>query len=252
MLVWSHAMSRIPAVLAATFLLAAPAWAQDEDDEPIDFDEPASKTSRKASGRAQREQVVREIERGFYVKGNVGTTIYFGPRGNLLQPGTTLDLVVGQDFIDKPKLSVAWELSFYQAIHNARYGTYEEMGYAAGYDPNVLLQGDTHVFGIMGGFEASAYPVRRVGIGGHLGGGVGFAPLLMAEPFYSEDVVGEWGGAASRPAVHDGVLGMVYAGPTVEYYTKLSHFSLGLDVDFLYVIGLDFGMTATGFFKYTF
>ncbi len=249
-------MTRTLALLAAAFLLPVSAWAQDEeeDEEVPNLDaETSKKSSRKtASTKALGEQVVREIERGFYLKGAAGTTIYFGPRGSLLQPGTTLDITVGQDFIDKPKLSVAWEITFDQAIHNARYGTYEIIGEAAGYNPAVLIQGDTHVFGVLAGVEASAYPVRRVGIGGRIGGGVAFAPLLMAEPFYSEDVVAEWGGAAARPAVHDGVLGMIYVGPTVEYYTKLSHFSIGLDVDFVYTIGLDYGMKATGFFKYTF
>lgn len=250
-------MQRRHATFAAlTLLLCAPAWAQDEDedeDEDINLDEPSRKGAKKeTAARTVSERVVREIERGFYLKGNVGTTIYLGARGGLLQPGTTLNFTVGQDFIDKPKVSVAWDLTFYQGLHNSSLPTYDDIYAAVGPDPSRLIQGDTHVFGAMIGIEGSYYPVRRVGIGGHAGGGVAFAPLLMAEPYYTEDVVDSWGGIAVRPAVHESVLPAIYVGPTLEYYTKLSHFSMGIDVDFLYVIGLDFGLSATGYLKYTF
>ena len=44
----------------------------------------------------------------------------------------------------------------------------------------------------------------------------------------------------------------MFAGPTFEYYTKLSHFSVGVDVDVVYGIGWDLGLNATGALKYTF
>jgi hypothetical protein len=44
----------------------------------------------------------------------------------------------------------------------------------------------------------------------------------------------------------------VQGGPTFEYYTKLSHFSAGIDVDVFYAIGFDLGLNATGNLKYTF
>jgi hypothetical protein len=243
------------ALVPALVSLAAPAWAQDDDEEEtVTFDEPQTRkgSKKEAQTRDLKQGVIREIERGFYVKGNVGTTILLGARAGLLQPGTTLNLAVGQDFIDKPKFSVAWDLTFYQGLHNSALPTFSDIGAAVAPDPSRLIQGDTHVFGALVGVEASAYPLRRLGIGAHLGGGVAFAPLLMAEPYYTDDVVDEWGGIAARPAVHDSVLPAVYAGPTLEYYTKLSHFSLGVDVDFLYIIGLDYGISATGFLKYTF
>jgi hypothetical protein len=68
---------------------------------------------------------------------------------------------------------------------------------------------------------------------------------------YTVSVVnGEWGGAGA--AVHNGPLPVVAGGPTIEYYTKLSHFSLGLDVDVQYVINLDLGISPYGYLKYTF
>jgi hypothetical protein len=41
-------------------------------------------------------------------------------------------------------------------------------------------------------------------------------------------------------------------GPTIEYYTKLSHFSIGVDVDVYYVINFDLAVAPAGFLKYTF
>ena len=77
-------------------------------------------------------------------------------------------------------------------------------------------------------------------------------PLLVDSQYYQEDIIPAWGGTGNEPPVHRGPKPMVYAGPTFEYYTKLSHFSLGLDLDVIFPIGLDLGASATLFFKYTF
>ena len=45
---------------------------------------------------------------------------------------------------------------------------------------------------------------------------------------------------------------MVLGGPTFEYYTKLSHFSVGLDADVFYAFTFDLGASVTGYLKYTF
>jgi hypothetical protein len=41
-------------------------------------------------------------------------------------------------------------------------------------------------------------------------------------------------------------------GPCLEYYTKLNHFSVGLDADFVYAIDFDLGLNVTAALKYTF
>ena len=74
-------------------------------------------------------------------------------------------------------------------------------------------------------------------------------PLLIFPSSYQEIVVTAWG---QRPAVHESPHPMGLGGPTLEYYTKLSHFSLGADIDALYVIGLDLGVSGVGYLKYTF
>ena len=44
---------------------------------------------------------------------------------------------------------------------------------------------------------------------------------------------------------------VVGGGIEFEYYSKLSHFSVGLNADALYTIGFDLGLNATAFLKYT-
>jgi len=49
--------------------------------------------------------VVREIERGIFIQANVGSTFYLGSRSQLLRPGTTVNITIGGDFIDKVTFS---------------------------------------------------------------------------------------------------------------------------------------------------
>lgn len=232
-------MVRLFSSLLMLTLAAAPAVAEE---------------GREAARREKKEAdgTVREINRGVYLRASVGSTGYLGARSSLLRFGTTLDLSVGGDFIDKPGLSASAEFTFSQAIHNGV--PYDQQDPALG--PNRLIQGDIHTLAPMVGIEVSGYPVRRFGIGGRIGGGVMFVPLLMNRQYYDLEVVGTSGSSGAwrgqRPAVHQGPKPVIYAGPTIEYYTKLSHFSLGLDADFIVPIGLDFGMKITGYFKYTF
>ncbi|MCB9663364.1 MAG: adventurous gliding motility protein CglE [Alphaproteobacteria bacterium] len=240
-------------------LLLVPLVGSAQDDLDLDPDAPG--TSKKASKRSVRESVVREIERGVYLKTSVGGTFLLGPRSQVLQNGTAMAFTLGMDVIDKAKASLAWEVGFYTAIHNAKFTRAEffaEDGGVAGYPPEVLIQGDSQVYAGFAGIEGSGYPVRRLGIGGRAGGGIAFVPLLLPRDYYESRVLTAWAAAlqtapaSATPAVHEGPMAMIYAGPTLEYYTKLSHFSLGLDVDFIYVIGFDFGLATVGYLKYTF
>lgn len=223
------------------------ALAQSELDLDADDRADAKKASK---AKSLSDVVVREIERGVYLKTDVGTTIYLGSRSRLLRAGTTFNFVIGQDVVDKPGLSVAWELSLYQAIHNSTFA--DPADQVGAVNPNSYIQGDVHMLAGMLGAEVSGYPVRRLGIGAQFGGGVGYAPLLLGKGpngEYLADVERDLGAPLS---VHKRVLPVAYAGPTIEYYTKLSHFSLGIDADFIYFIGFDFGVTASAYLKYTF
>lgn len=231
-------MKTLAVALALAPLTLSSAFAEDQVQ---DLD--SKKSSKK---KAKKRQQVREVVRGLYVKSNIGMNMFFGQRAGILEPGTALSLSLGMDFLDKEKSSAAFEVFFHQSLNNGR--RWDQQDPASG--PNVLIQGDIHTYTGGLALEYSFYPGRRIGLGARVGGGVGFAPLLMNKEYYQSEVVPAWGGQV--PGVHQGVLPYILVGPTVEYYTKLSHFSFGLDASFVMYIGLDLGADITGFLKYTF
>ena len=203
--------------------------------------------------KPKKTRAVREIVKGTYAKTNVGASLYLGQYSSWIRPGTSIALAVGQDFMDTETMSMAWEASFFQGINN---GTdYEEQAANGCVENGTCIQGDLRTYTLVGIYEISFYPSRRVGIGLRAGGGMLFSPLLMNEKYYAEEVVGDttagaWRG--QRPSVHDQPHPVVLGGPTLEYYTKLSHFSAGIDTDIFYAVGFDLGLSATGTLKYTF
>lgn len=219
---------------------SSPASAQDDEGEG------------RRSARDFEGEVVREVVRGFYLKANIGSTVYFNTHGVRVE-GTTapllagvmaLELGIGSEFIDRERFSAAWEVQFGQGLFNGP--RIDQVPFVA-----PLLQGDVHTFSGTGAIELSGYASRRFGLGVRAGGGVMFIPLLMGEEGYASEVVAKhWGGTAA--ALHQGPLPLVLFGPTIEYYTKLSHFSVGVDVDLTYVIGFDLGVSPYGYLKYTF
>jgi hypothetical protein len=206
--------------------------------------------SRKPTKQKKQREVVREIAKGTYAKANVGSAIYLGQFAPIVSPGTSLGLAVGQDFLDHERKSMAWEVAFFQGINNA--ATYQEQAEVFGcYEIGTCIQGDLRTYTFVGLVEFSLYPTRRIGVGLRAGGGILFAPLLMNEEAYQTDVVHEtWNDFA--PTYHEQPHPVVMGGPTFEYYTKLSHLSIGLDVDIFYAVNFDLGMSITGAMKYTF
>jgi hypothetical protein len=234
------------ALLSALCLALAtsvPAFAQDEEGEG-EGDDGARRSARDFEG-----EVVREVVRGFYMKANIGSTVYFnthnvrvqGSTAPLLSGVMSLELGIGSEFIDQERFSAAWEVQFGQGLFNGP--RIDQITLVA-----PLLQGDIHTFSATGAVEMSTYVSRRLGLGLRAGGGVMVIPLLMGEEGYQEIVAG-WGAVAR---LHEGPMPMVLFGPTLEYYTKLSHFSVGIDVDATYVIGFDLGVSPFGYLKYTF
>ncbi|RME23397.1 MAG: hypothetical protein D6798_13570 [Deltaproteobacteria bacterium] len=190
-----------------------------------------------------RAEPVREINRGFYLKANVGGAFYLGQFAGAVSGGTSTALAVGQDFLDREKTSMAWEFAFFQGIHNGV--TYDQQ---AGVGPYV--EGDLRTYTFAALIEWNGYLGRRLGVGGRVGGGVLFSPLLMERTYYEDEVLRAWG--IEDPGLHGQPHPIVQGGPNLEYYTKLAHFSLGLDADVFYAIGWDLGMSVTGNMKYTF
>jgi hypothetical protein len=191
--------------------------------------------------KTEADEVVREIERGLYAKASAGMSMYLLTYGGSLRGGTAIGLSVGGDFVDRDNLSMAWEFSVNQSVHNGEHWESQP-------GPN-FIQGDTRVFGFTASYEFSTYPSRRFGVGVRAGAGLVLTPLLMNKNWYAQDVTSYWG---VDPSVHRTPHPVFFGGPTFEYYTKLSHFSIGMDVDIGYAVGFDLGLSSTANMKYTF
>jgi len=214
----------------ATVAISAPAFAQDRDD------------SKRTAAEFENE-IIREIERGYFLKSNIGTTQFVGGYAALMRPVMVLSLSVGGDFIDRERMSASWEVMLQQGLFNGpRLDELAAVGPAT--------QGDAHTFNGLVFVEASGYLSRRFGVGIRGGGGISYIPLLMEETAYNEDVVSSWGG--NLALIHQSPLPAFGGGPPIEYYPQLSHFSLGAAIDAMYILGLDLGVSGSGYLKYTF
>jgi len=233
-------MRRMLAMFLSTIALAGAAHADEYD---LDSD-PAARAKKTKAGK---DEVVREVDHGVYIKANVGATIYFGPRSPTLSPGTTLDITVGGDVFVREKVTVDVEGTVSQAIHGGTPWSVQPDLVA----PQYYSQGDIYSVAAIVTAGVKFHPVRRLGLGLRAGGGIMFTPLLMDKTFYEQDVVvGAWGG--QRAAIHENPHPVAQGGVILEYYTKLSHFSIGVEADFIYAVGVDYGVKVNGFFKYTF
>jgi hypothetical protein len=235
--------------VATAALAPLDAAAQDDEFGDLDGDKPE-----KAPSKAKKKPEVREIVKGTYAKSNVGGSLYLGKFAGWVSPGSTLAMAVGRDFVNKERMSMAWEIALTQSVHNGKQyqlqidegGACVDAGGAA-----PCIQGDLRTYGVNAMVEWSTYPNRRFGLGFRAGGGVLFSPLLMNDEYYNTEVVQDaWGGVA--PAYHTSPHPVGIGGPTFEYYTKLSHFSVGVDADVFYAVGFDLGANIAGTLKYTF
>ncbi len=232
---------------AGGLMLPELAYAQGYDD----LDETAEEDTA-APSRRGREREVREVVKGIYAKSNVGGASYLLNFRGWVRNGTAVGLTVGMDFMDRETLSVAGELTFNQGIHNGvDYLTQGDYGCQQLGGSAPCVQGDLRTYILQGALEASFYPHRRIGLGGRLGAGVLRSPLLMDELAYQTQVLSEWNMAVD-PGYHNRFKPLALVGFTFEYYTKLSHFSVGIDADLFYAFGFDLGANWTGYFKYTF
>ncbi|HJN73591.1 MAG TPA: adventurous gliding motility protein CglE [Myxococcota bacterium] len=242
-------------LLLLSLLSTGPSFAQDYDD----LDE-ADEVEDTRGRRSTKKPDVKEINKGVYAKANVGGAGYIGQFRGFVKGGTAVGLALGQDFVDREKTSMAWELAVLQGIHNGCGYDFQADEGCAGNDrngdgvpdnPSPFVQGDLRTYSFLLNYEFSKYPTRRIGLGLRLGGGGLYSPLLMDEARYQTEVVqGEWGGV--DPGYHDSFKPVGFGGLTLEYYSKLSHFSLGGDGDVFYAVGFDLGFNATAYLKYTF
>jgi hypothetical protein len=237
------------ALLLSSPAVIQPALAGDDSEDDggyLDDQDSGGKPKRHTS---MSEGTVKEIQRGVFGKANVGGIGYLGLMGAATHPGMMLNLAVGQDFVDQEKLSMSWELSFSQGVNGgADFYSQAAAGCGAGAP---CTEGDLRSYAIEALYEVSFYPTRRIGIGLRAGAGGLYSPLLIESNAYAKEVLPEFGLAAD-PGYHNSFHPMGMAGPTFEYYTKLAHFSVGVDADFIYALNWGMGWDASGYLKYTF
>jgi hypothetical protein len=225
----------------ALTLYSLPAFAQDDLSE--DVEAPSASESRRRA-RVGADNVAREIVRGYYVKSAIGSTVYAPVQGVQLGGVMAVGLGMGSDFIDRERFSASWEIELAQGLFNGP-PTPEQVKLSG-----PVVQGDIHTVGVTGAVEASLYVSRRLGIGARGGGGVVYAPLLVTQSIY-DSYRNEWGGA--NATFHAGTLPMALVGATLEYYTKLSHFSIGADADLNVLFpSVAVSVRPVGYLKYTF
>ena len=240
--------------------LCAPsvAWAQedpedegDDDDDEIDIDRDRRESPRARQQKQKRKRIVREVVKGFYAKLNFGPLIWLPQISTFAgSTGTAFDVSLGGDVIDQLDFTLSVEGSFFQVVANAGPNA------GVGVLPGSPIQGDFRVIGGIVGVRAGpnlgGQRVKRISIAGHAAGGVGYSPVLIDTD--SNTVAGNI--AAGYGYIMQGrALGLVQAGLGVEYFTRLAHFSLGLDIDYDLILGGP--VTAMGigidiFVKYTF
>ena len=223
---------------AASVVLPTEAQARRGDDDEL-FEEGSSRSS----GRRGRAPVAREVVHGFYLKTSYGTVLWFGDLGANSSPGTSASFELGYDVLDQLGMTLSITGTFFQGINNGITADPEEGGTG-------VTQGDFRsIGGLVGarlGFNPGKRKVRRWTIAVIMKGGVYFSPTLREE-----------GDALLQPiALQRSPGGLIQPGIGFEHFTRLSHFSLGVDVHIPLIVGTPAGFIAgvdiTGFLKYTF
>jgi hypothetical protein len=227
----------------------------DEEEEKsgvdLDREEETARARRQREAQERRKKrPVREIVKGAYLKVNLGPMFWLPEISNFTSStGTEMDVSFGYDVVDTLGFTLSIEGSFFQVITNGD-GVSTDIG-AQIASP---IQGDFRVFGGTGSVRAAANlggkRVKRFSISGFGGGGVGYSPALVD----LQDVR-----VLTRMAygsiMQDRPLGLIQGGLGLEYYTRLSHFSVGVDIDFNVILGgpiVAMGLATNAFAKYTF
>ena len=216
----------------------SPTNAQARDDEEEFEEEGRRQSSRRG---AKQNQQAREVVHGFYIKATYGTILWFAELGANTSPGTCASFELGYDIVDQLNMTVSVTGTFFQGINNGITGSAEEMGTG-------ITQGDFRSIGGLAGarigFNPGKRTVRRWTIAVDIKGGVYCSPSLRDE---GDELAGR---LQASPG------GLIQPGLGFEHFTRLSHFSLGLDLHVPLIVGTPAGFIAgldvAGFLKYTF
>jgi hypothetical protein len=222
---------------------------EDEDDEEDDEDSSddldreerrrPARRSKRADRRKKADAPSREVVKGAYAKINIGPIWWVPPSSNYLSnPGTKIDFAFGYDFIDRLSFTMSVEGAFYNLITN---GTgVSECGVGGALCPTPTgsspTQGDLRFVGgtvaLRFGPNFGGKRTKRGHIGFKIGAGVGYSPPLVD---LSDPVIISRTGVAPTSSAQANLLQgrpllLVTPAVVIEGYTKLSHFSIGIEI----------------------
>ena len=231
-----------------------------DSERASDIDEPDDvEPERRQGTRKKRKRRVREVVKGAYLKINIGPQFWLPPISNVTSTSATeLDFSFGYDVIDRLPFTLTIEGSFTTLVANGT-GVNDELAFntllALGIAPTI--QGDFRLYGgtvdLRFGPNFGGKKTKRGNISIQVGGGAGYSPALIDLP--DPIVVNRMNANGKGYLLQGRFLGLITPGIGVEYYTKLSHFSLGLDVDANIILGgpaIAIGVGLDFFAKYTF
>jgi hypothetical protein len=175
-------------------------------------------------------ETFEEIERGIYFSVLGGPSFIVNPPASSgprpFSPGLAVEVELGVDIGERLSLGV-----FVMGASNRAGSEYVgNSGGAASGDFSTLVPGAVARFHLVG--LADAQDVQRTWI--YIRGGAGYAVFRPKQLLPDSDI-------------------LVFAGPGVEYYTRLRHFSVGVEVTgSFYIQSQSFGFAVTPNLRYAF
>jgi hypothetical protein len=168
-----------------------------------------------------------EVERGFFLEAQVGALVLFGPKADEnsgISPGLSIQMGLGYD------ITKSFSLGLFVLGSN--------IDTPSGFRSTNDKPGDVSAFtiGLLGSYAFWGRPddngIDRLFLDAHAGAGVSL--MGPKDVYESMDI-------------------LVRAGIGLEYFTRLRHFSVGVDLDFAYgVTNLGAGVLILPNMKYTF
>ncbi len=183
----------------------------------------------------------------WFARADLGAAAWLGrygpsPMGMIVKPAPAVTLGGGWEsrgLAGRDTFGV--ELAFATAVHNGLNWKLQAQNIQAGGEPlGAWMQGDMHaVTGLaIGTFTREITP--RVGLGVRVGGGVMSAPQLT----------GPLSDLGVNFPVHQFVHPELIVGPTIELKTAHPGLTVGLNSDFVFATGFDWGANVGAFAKY--
>ncbi len=226
----------------------------DIDSQPED-----TSSSRQGTSKKKKRRATREVVKGAYLKMNVGPIFWLPPISNVTTTsGTELDFSFGYDVIDRLPFTLTVEASFSTIITNGT-GINDNESFQALLEAGIAptIQGDFRVFAgtvnVRLGPNFGGRKTKRANFSIQVGGGGGYSPPLI--DLKDAEIQNRMNANNLGFIMQGRFLGLITPGLGIEYYTKLSHFSIGLDVDANIILGGPapaIGIGADFFAKYTF